>query len=186
MRFLKEFFKQNAYLLLITALAFAGALSRLVPHPMNFAPITALALLGGFYFKKSWQSFLIPMSALLLSDLFLEPYTYVWAVYGSFFLIAFASRLAPKNLAWVKKMGFVIPSTLFFFFVTNSAYFFQGGLYPFTIEGYFACLAAGIPFLKNAITGDLFYGVVLLGTAELLRSRMSEKLFKSKNSLSFQ
>ncbi len=173
MKFLKDFFKQNAYLLLITALAFAGALSRLIPHPMNFAPITALALLGGFYFKKSWQAFLIPMSALLLSDLFLEPYAYVWAVYGSFFLIALASYLAPKKLSWGAKMGFIVPSTFFFFLVTNSAYFFQGGLYPITMEGYIACLAAGIPFLKNAFAGDLFYGIVLLGVAELLQIRFS-------------
>lgn len=173
MRFLKDFFKQNAYLLLITALAFAGALSRLVPHPMNFAPITALALLGGFYFQKSWQAFLIPMSALILSDLFLEPYSYVWAVYGSFFLITLASYLPPKNLSWGKKLAFIIPSTFFFFFVTNSAYFFQGGLYPLTIQGYVTCLAAGIPFLKNALAGDLFYGVVLLGVAELLQSRFT-------------
>lgn len=169
---LRAFLKENIYLLVITLLAFAGALSRLVPHPMNFSPITALALLGAFYFKKAWQSFLIPLVALLLSDLFIGFYPYIWSVYGAYFFITFAARFMPEEKSLGTKLFCLLPSSLFFFFVTNSAYFFQGGAYSKDLQGYISCLVAGLPFLKNALAGDLFYGILILGGAELIRRKL--------------
>ena len=37
---------------IITLMIFAAAIVRLIPHPPNFAPIAAMALFGGAYFKK--------------------------------------------------------------------------------------------------------------------------------------
>src|SRR6266853_50586 len=49
----------------------AGAIYRLVPHPMNVAPVAALALIGGMYFGKRYALWM-PLAILGVSDLFLN------------------------------------------------------------------------------------------------------------------
>ena len=55
--------------LLLTALIVIAALTRLLPHPPNFSPIEAMALFGGAYFASRKWALLVPLAALLLSDL---------------------------------------------------------------------------------------------------------------------
>ena len=45
----------NRELIIILFIVFA-AIIRLIPHPPNFAPITAMALFGGVYFKNRKQN----------------------------------------------------------------------------------------------------------------------------------
>ena len=41
--------------LLLAALIFVAALTRLLPHPPNFSPVEAIALFGGAYFaNRAW------------------------------------------------------------------------------------------------------------------------------------
>ena len=70
------------YLITFTLILLA-ALSRLLPHPMNFAPITAIALFGGVYLDKK-HAFLVPLAAMLISDFFIGFYAGIEWVYGSF------------------------------------------------------------------------------------------------------
>ena len=46
---------------------FGAAVSRILPHPPNVAPITALALFSAVYLEKRY-AFIIPIAAMLLSD----------------------------------------------------------------------------------------------------------------------
>jgi hypothetical protein len=43
-------------------------------------------------------------------------------------------------------------------------------MYPQTIDGLIACTIAALPFLKNTIAGDLFWGVALFSGAWLMQS----------------
>jgi len=52
----------------ISGLILLAALSRLLPHPPNFAPITAIALFGGAYFTNKRLAFLVPIIVMVLSD----------------------------------------------------------------------------------------------------------------------
>lgn len=56
----------------LTVLVLLAAAGRLVPHPPNFAPVAAVALFGGATLGRRWSAFLVPLSALLLSDLLLQ------------------------------------------------------------------------------------------------------------------
>ena len=56
---------------LISILIFLGILSRIIPHPDNFTAIGAVALFGGAYAKKQNINFLIPMLAILISNVLL-------------------------------------------------------------------------------------------------------------------
>ena len=55
----------------LVAMIAAAALSRLLPHPPNFAPIEAMALFGGAYFASRRLAFLVPLLAMAASDLLL-------------------------------------------------------------------------------------------------------------------
>lgn len=58
----------------ITTLAviiLAAALTRLIPHPPNFTPIGAIAIFSGASFADRRIAMLVPLLAMLVSDLFL-------------------------------------------------------------------------------------------------------------------
>ena len=44
------------------------ALARLIPHPPNFTPIIAVAIMSGYFFKNINLSFLALIVAMLVSD----------------------------------------------------------------------------------------------------------------------
>jgi hypothetical protein len=62
-----------------------GVLARILPHPVNFAPIAAMALFGGTYMDKK-QAFTLPILAMILSDFVIgfDSLPMRLTVYGSF------------------------------------------------------------------------------------------------------
>jgi hypothetical protein len=54
-----------------------------------------------------------------------------------------------------------------FFVATNFAVWLFGDIYPSTAAGLLACYASGLPFLKYAIAGDLFWSGILFGGYQL-------------------
>ena len=65
----------------------AAAASRLIPHPPNVASIAAVALFGGAYLTNKRLALIVPLAALLLSDLVLGFYRHMEVVYGAFLLV---------------------------------------------------------------------------------------------------
>src|SRR5438270_13084029 len=73
--------------LILGGMVLAAAASRLLPHPPNFSPVTAMALLGGACFAKKRTAFVVPLVALFLSDVLLGFHRLIPLVYGSFAII---------------------------------------------------------------------------------------------------
>jgi hypothetical protein len=163
------------FVALLTLILLAAA-SRLIPHPPDFTPITAIALFGGAYFSKKWLSFLVPLSSLFLSDLVLGHFAGPF-VYGSFALtvcIGFLLRRRRKPLA----IGLAtLASSILFFVLANFGVWLSGLLYPRTLAGLAVCYVAAIPFFRNLILGDALYTAALFGgfaLAERLWSALAE------------
>src|SRR3974390_2097006 len=57
---------------ILTALIVLAAASRLAPHPDNVAPVSALALFGAATYRGRLAATLVPLGALLLSDVLLQ------------------------------------------------------------------------------------------------------------------
>src|SRR5438309_10560305 len=55
----------------LLGLVLVAAFSRLVPHPPNMTPIAAMALFGGAYLTNRKLAYLLPLAAMLLSDVVL-------------------------------------------------------------------------------------------------------------------
>ena len=132
-----------------------AALTRLVPHPPNFAPITAMSLFAGAYFTRKQLAFIVPLLAMLISDLFLGFYTISIFVYISFALITWMGQQQNKVTPKLVLLGSVL-----FFVISNLGVWLL--YYPKTIEGLLTCFTLAIPFFATSLLGDVFYSIVLV------------------------
>ena len=142
--------KQNNSLLFVAITLIIVAFARLVDHPFNFTPLAAMALFGVYYMKNKWFAFLLPLLAIMFSDVlvnlfvqnehtgiweyFLNPTAYV--VYGSLMLVG-SLGLLMKNTKATSIMGFSILGSLLFYLVTNTAAWITdfGNLYSNDLSG---------------------------------------------------
>jgi hypothetical protein len=146
--------KINKRELLVFGFVVMAVLSRLLPHPPNFTPITALALFGATTFRNKTIGTLLPLLVMGISDTFLGFYYISFWVYGSFILISFLGHYV-KNI----KTSNILLGSLIFFLVTNFGVWLSG--YPLNIEGLLLCYTMAIPFFINSIAGDLFFSYLL-------------------------
>ena len=147
----KKFSNREIVILLFIVFA---AIIRLIPHPPNFAPITAMALFGGLHFKNKKLAYAIPLLAMIVSDLFLGFYSISIFVYTSFIAITYIGTII-KNI----NISNIFLSSLLFFIITNFGVWILG--YPMTIEGLLTCFTLALPFFGYALAGDLFFSLLL-------------------------
>ncbi len=169
-------------LVLIVLLA---AFSRLIPHPPNFAPIGAMSLFGAAYFSRKYLAFVVPIGAMWLSDLLLNNVIYgqyfdhfVWFYNGFYWTYAafiFIGLIGFGLLKKVRPVNLLIASlsaSVVFFLVSNFGVWASGTMYPNTFSGLMSCYAAGLPFLKNTLIGDLAYSGALFGIFEVIQYKV--------------
>lgn len=153
----------NKNLFVISVILFA-VLSRFLPHPPNFTPIAAIALLSSKGFDNRWVAFLIPLLSLFISDLFLGLHDTIPFVYASFVLIALLGHSVNKI-----KPTTVLMSSSVFFVVSNFGVWLLH--YPLTLEGIIQCYTLALPFFVNTILGDLVYGALLIYPFYVLKKK---------------
>ena len=136
----------------------------------NLVPVGALALFVGARLPSLW-AWLIPLSAMVASDLLLIPAygaaSIAWGstpfVYASFLLYATIGRLVKPGIdSPLRLFGSALGGGLQFFLVTNFAawlFVVVGGvpLYPKTPAGLIHCYEMAIPFSKGTFVGDLLF-----------------------------
>ncbi len=169
--------------LVLVALIVLAALTRVLPHPPNFSPITAIALFGGAYFANRSWALLMPLIGLFVSDLVLAGVNGglyaswfsgagIWVVYGCIVLTTVMGFGMRGKVSGGSVLGYSLAGSILFFLVTNFSVFAFDAMYPKTVAGLAAAYVAGIPFFKWSVLGTLFYSAVLFGGFELLRSRV--------------
>jgi uncharacterized protein DUF6580 len=166
--------------LVLAGLIVVAALTRLLPHPPNFSPVEAIALFGGAYFASRQWAAVVPLLAMLISDLALgvlhgaDYATYLggvsfWSVYACVALsVALGFGLRGK-VSGARVMGYSLTGSVLFFVVTNGAAWLSDPHYPLTLGGLGAAYVAGIPFFQWTVAGTLAYSAALFGGFALLR-----------------
>lgn len=151
-----------------TVIILFAVVLRLIPHPPNVAPITAMALFGGVYLNKRY-ALIVPLLALFLSDVFLGFYDTMPFVYGSFFLTGLLGLWVKKH----KKASYIIATSLFssllFYLITNFGVWLVSPMYQKTMNGFIDCYVMALPFFRNTIFGDLLYVGLFFGSYEFIR-----------------
>ncbi|WP_462252454.1 DUF6580 family putative transport protein [Ferruginibacter sp.] len=167
------------------ALILVAAISRLIPHPPNFAPIASLAIFGGTVITNKKYALILPLGTLLLSDILFELFTSTPGfydisqtfVYGAFILITFLAtqikKVNTKNILFA-----CVWSGVIFFILSNFGMWLTGIYYPKTFNGLMACYAAAIPFYKNELFGNMllntfmsnfFFTALLFGAYAIIK-----------------
>jgi hypothetical protein len=168
----------------LTTLVLLAAASRLVPHPPNVTPLAAVALFGGATFERRWSAILVPLAALLLSDLLLQV-TYLagwqpnwgfyrgqWVVYACSLIAVSLGFLIVRRRNALTVMAATIAGSLVFFLATNFAVWASGLMYPKTAQGLWLCYALALPFFRNSLLGDLACSTLLFGALALAEARI--------------
>tara|TARA_E500000318_G_scaffold87635_1_gene84620 strand:- start:2426 stop:2908 length:483 start_codon:yes stop_codon:yes gene_type:complete len=140
--------------LILVSFVFLAALLRLIPHPPNFAPVTALALFSGVYFNNKVLGVLSPIIAMLISDYFLGFYNISIWVYISFISVTLYGMFSQQY-----KFKNIILSSIIFFIISNFGVWLIG--YPKSLEGLLTCYFLALPFFSYSILGDIFYSLIL-------------------------
>ena len=169
--------------LMLAALIFIAALTRVIPHPPNFSPIEAVALFGGAYFAKRHWALLVPLLAMFASDLVLGVINggIYWEYFASAgYLLVYACILLSTLLGFGLRgkvgagrvLAYSLAGSMLFFLVTNFGVWASGTMYPKNMGGLVAAYVAGVPFFQWTVLGTLFYSALLFGGFELMRRRV--------------
>ena len=157
---------------LITGIVLAAAALRVIPHPMNFAPIGALALFGGAYFSTKRAAVAVSLLSLVAGDLLTGFHPLIPYVYASFLVsVAFGFWLRRKRSV-PRVSAATLAGAIQIFLITNFALWASSiGSYPKNAGGLAECYIAGLPLFWNTLAGDAFYAALLFGGMALAEKR---------------
>ena len=161
-------------LVLIVLAAGWRAVGAHVPALANFAPMMALSFCGAVYFRKK-RLWLVPFAALVLSDLYLDPYysnvfheTWLWpSVLTRLACFAFAlplGALVAERKNWLTLFGGALGCSVLFYVATNTDAWWRDPYYVKTATGWWQALTTGRPeypptiwFFRNTLASDLLF-----------------------------
>lgn len=161
--------ERNKISIIIFLMSFA-LVSRLIPHPSNFTPLTALCVLAGRELNTS-RAVLILFLSLFISDGLIAGFqhnswlgNWTFYTYSGFVLAIALGKLLHRKVALPLQIVTVMIAGFSFWIWSNFGVWLVSGLYPFSSSGLIACYAAALPFLQNQISGDLVWGFVIFGS----------------------
>lgn len=168
---------------LILVLAF----SRIIPHIPNFSPLGAICLFGAAHFYRKWQAFSVPIFSTWLSDLYLNNYIYNpqgsdfiwfykgfhWQYLGYFFIALFGLILFKRKINPTRLVSGAIGSSIIFFLISNFGVWASGTFYDKSFLGLISCYAAGIPFIKGTLVGNLVYAPLIFYSYYFIENKFS-------------
>jgi hypothetical protein len=155
-------------ILIAFVLILFAAFSRLIPHAPNFTPITSLALFAGAYLERR-LAFLVPLAAMLMSDLLIGFYNPVSMafVYASFLLIVALGFTMSNKVSAARVAGLSLAGAVLFFVLTNfGVWVVPNSIYPKTLAGLIDCYTMAIPFFRNTFLSSLIYSAAIFGVYE--------------------
>jgi len=147
-------------------------LGRWVPHPPNWTPVGAVAIVGSDTMGP-WRTCVVVLLGVWLSDLVINNLMMssdqmVWLTKGWLFLaVGYVAMIVSSH--YVSQMvrgypGVVVRATVaswLFFLLTNAGVWWGASMYPLTLNGLMMCYVAGLPFLTMAWVADVVFSVSL-------------------------
>lgn len=157
------------------------AIYRVLPHPFNFTPVLAMALFSGAKLKDVKLALLLPLIAMLLSDLFLGLHQTMLFVYTALALIVFTGIYLNKinqQKTTGKRFSNIVIATIFcsglFFMVSNFGVWMTTTIYTKSFSGLLECYLAAVPFLQNSMVSNLFFSSIFFGGFYLAEQQFTQ------------
>jgi hypothetical protein len=158
------------------------------PALANFAPLMALTFCGAVYFRD-WRMWLLPLAALVLSDLYLDYHyatmyheTWTWPsvlVRAVCFAVAIPlGRWVAQHKNWLNLFSGALGGAVFFYLATNTDAWIRDPYYVKTAAGWWQAMTVGRPefpptllFFRNSLASDLLFTGAFAGVMELAALR---------------
>ena len=104
--------------------------SRIIPHPPNFTPLIATAVICGVFYKNTFLTIFILIFSMFVSDIFLGFHSYMFFVYFSIILI-YLILLSIKNFksSYRNILFACFMSSILLYIITNVAVWINSGFY---------------------------------------------------------
>ena len=160
-----------AYLFVVLAVAV-----RFMPHPWTFTPVAASLLFFGA--RGSRRRLWVPLVLMAASDVILTKVVYAypfswdylatWAWYAA--ILWLGTQLGGANTKPLRLIAAALASSVSFFLVSNFMVWATGTMYPKSFGGLMMSYTLGLPFLRNAVEGDLLFTAVMFATPVILHA----------------
>ncbi len=163
-------FRQDV--LVFVGLVAVGVATRLAPYytgleTWNMTATAGAALFAGFYFADLRIALLVPLLAMIMSDLLIGGYDGLMmaANYAGMSIAVLPGALARKGRWRLAVIPAALVASLAFFAVSNLGVWFCW--YPRTWQGLLTCYANAIPFFRGTLAGDLLFSIAFFGVYDL-------------------
>ncbi len=173
---LKRILQEDEMLALL--LVVTGIIFRFLPHAPNFSPVAAIALFAAAYLPNRRQALIVPLSLMIISDLFLGMHNVIVFTWGAILLVSLIGINFRKARKTTTVLGGSLLSSFTFFIVTNLGVWMMGW-YPKTAAGLMQCYIAAIPFFRNFLAGTLVYSFILFAAYEITARFVKNTRFSS-------
>lgn len=146
-------------------------------HWPNFAPVAALSLFAGYYFRSWLVALAAPLVVMSTSDWFIGGYDpllmgLIYATLACPVLLRGVIRnrlrvehdkLASSLAAAAGLITCALGSSLLFFVVSNFGWWAASDMYEHSLAGLWRNYVQALPFFRNTLFGDLFFSLFLFG-----------------------
>jgi len=143
--------------------------ARILPLPWHFTPVAASLLFFGA--RGTRRQMWLPWALLVIADIYLNRFVYayplgwdqavIWAWYAAILWLGTSLRKTSKP---VPIIGAALGSSISFFLISNFMVWAAGTMYPKTWPGLLTCYAAGVPFFRHTLEGDLVFTAAMFTT----------------------
>ncbi len=143
----------------------------------GFSPVIAIALFAGFIIKQKDIAFILPLLALIISDVVIQllylqgafPYSGFYTGQWKNYLLLLSIALIGWGLKGrsIGRLGIGAVLAPSIYFLVSNFMVWQGtteAVYPKTFDGLMTCYTAALPFYKNALIATLVFlpGILFL------------------------
>ena len=177
--------REAAVFLILVTLGVAGRIA--CDSLPNVAPVAALALFAGFYFRSWFTAALVPLVVMGISDCFIgrTEWTTQLAVYAMLIFPVVARGYLRRRLrfdrGWLTtslhNSAVAVPAALVsavaFFLVTNFACWLAW--YPLSWEGITRCYLLAIPMFRSTLLGDVSFTIAVFGSYTVARCLVASR-----------
>ena len=164
-------YKKSNYLAIIGIIVLLAS-ARLFPHPPNFTPILGMAVFSGAIISQRLLAYLVPLVAMLLSDLYLGFHASMPIIYFSLAICVLIGTFISKRMSILTSFFSISLGVLVFFLITNFAVWYGSGMYEFNISGLITCYFMGLPFVQNTLISSLIYGMGAFLIYDIINKRI--------------
>ena len=133
------------------------AFSRLIPHPPNFTPIIAVAIMSSYFFRNTLLSCTVIIISMLLADIFIGFYKNIFFVYLSLLLISYIFSRINRKIRLKNLFIFGLLGSVIFFILLNFGVWILSGMYEKSLNGLINCYLLAVPFFVNTLLSTIIF-----------------------------